>query len=149
MNSVNTLPSRWDVSAQGDTEMQETTEARFTRQVLTMAQHLKLLTHFCADARKCAGRRGFPDLIIVGKYGIVFAELKTDEGETSLEQDLWLWTLDAACGRSAVVSVALWRPCDLRNGVIEGALRALCEKPKGSVLKNGRRNYLPGLKAIA
>lgn len=121
------------------------TEDQFRPQVLKLAQDMGLLTHYCADSRKCSGRRGFPDLIIVGKYGLIFAELKTDEGETSLEQDLWLWTLNSACGRSSVASVALWRPSDLHNGVIEESFRALCEKPAANVLKAGRRNYLPGL----
>ena len=120
-------------------------EDRFRHDVLALATEMGLLTHYCGDARKCGGRRGFPDLVVVGKYGVLFAELKTDAGDTSLEQDLWLWTLNSASGRSSLVSVALWRPGDLSSGVIEATLRGLCEKPAQNTLKNGRRNHLPGL----
>jgi len=49
--------------------------------------------------------RGFPDLIIMGKGRVVFAELKSERGKTTADQDEWLTFLDAEGLESH-----LWRP---------------------------------------
>lgn len=74
---------------------------------------------------------GFPDLCLVRAGRLIFAELKTERGKTSTEQDAWLDDLDAVeaeleriyRSRPGVVSVYVWRPSDLLEGRIEAALR--------------------------
>lgn len=95
------------------------TEADLTGAVIALAEELGLLVHWCRDSRKCKGRKGLPDLIIVGRK-LLFAELKSGTGGTSGDQDLWLWHLDRA-GQMWV----LWRPADYENGTIRETLEAL------------------------
>ena len=83
---------------------------------------------------------GFPDLTRVKAGRLIFAELKTERGKTSPEQDAWLADLEAvellgrdhALGRSVtivtkpvlepLVRVYVWRPADLLDGTIARAL---------------------------
>jgi hypothetical protein len=61
---------------------------------------------------------GWPDLTIVGRGRVIFAELKAERGRTSDEQKDWLaWLFDA--GATATV----WRPSDWLDGTIESVLR--------------------------
>lgn len=96
-------------------------EAAFRAQVLDLCRRNKLLVHACRDSRYCLGHRGLPDLIIASEHGILFAELKTEVGDTDADQDLWIWTLS----RTARGMVHVWRPADLDDGTIESALRGL------------------------
>lgn len=88
---------------------------------------------------------GFPDLVLVRRGRLVFAELKrqADRYQPTPAQAAWLEDLrevedaarDHALGRSVtidrdprpdlppVVSVHLWRPLDLLDGTVEAALR--------------------------
>ena len=57
---------------------------------------------------------GFPDLVLARKHArlpfpgrIVFAELKSESGETTEDQDVWLSLLKAADAE-----VYVWRPSD-------------------------------------
>jgi len=61
--------------------------------------------------------RGFPDLVLVNpeQKRVIFAELKTEKGKLTPEQEEWLAAL-AACGQEVYV----WRP-----GVIEGIAEIL------------------------
>lgn len=95
------------------------TEADLTEAVIALAGELGLLCHWCRDSRKCKGHKGLPDLIIVGRK-LLFAELKSETGDTSGDQDLWLYKLDRA-GQMWVV----WRPADYGNGTIRETLEAL------------------------
>lgn len=52
-----------------------------------------LLWHHCPDSRRCEGTRGFPDLFIAGAGGVLPIEVKSPYGDTSAEQDRWIWTL--------------------------------------------------------
>ena len=97
-------------------------EAIFTEAVLAMARDRGLLVHHCPDSRRCTGQKGFPDLVIAGPGGILFAELKSEDGETSADQDLWGWTLSRGLGRLAHT---ILRPGDLRNGRIARELNRL------------------------
>jgi hypothetical protein len=59
-----------------------------------------------------SGDAGYPDLTLAHPTkGIIFAELKTDRGRVSVEQDLWHKFLHA--GAYVGTSVQLWRPRDL------------------------------------
>jgi hypothetical protein len=64
----------------------------------------KWVTAFTGDA-------GFPDLLLAhDTRGVLFAELKTDRGHTSPEQEKWLFTL-----RAAGAEAHLWRPRDMET----------------------------------
>lgn len=54
---------------------------------------------------------GLPDLILCRRGRLIFAELKTNTGRTSAEQDAWLGALALVAG----VEVFLWRPADLED----------------------------------
>lgn len=89
-------------------------EREFLDQVIDLARHCGWLVHHQRPARTAQGWRsaiqghkGFPDLVLVRGSYVLFVELKTDRGKTTLEQDDWLDRLRTA-GAFAVV----WRPED-------------------------------------
>lgn len=71
---------------------------------------------------------GFPDLVLAKSARVIFAELKTDSGSTTPEQDNWIRELGGSDGIQLRVMLAkhrvfVWRPCQwqeiekvLRNG---------------------------------
>lgn len=81
------------------------TEAELQAQILDLCKHMGLLVYHTYDSRR--SQPGFPDLVIVGKHGVLYRELKTDRGRVSKEQDQWLVALHAT-GADAKV----WRPRD-------------------------------------
>lgn len=97
------------------------TELELLAAVVEQCGELGLLWHHCTDSRSCHGASGFPDLVIAGRRGVIFAELKSDIGETSAEQDLWLWTL----ARTSILYQLVWRPADLETGRIRGQLELI------------------------
>src|SRR5919109_3207021 len=52
---------------------------------------------------------GFPDLVLVRKGRLIFAELKTDGGRLTAEQVAWLEELRGV----AAVETYVWRPSDI------------------------------------
>lgn len=107
------------------------TETELLHDVTRLAAAKGLLVHHCTDSRRCDGHRGFPDLVIAGPKGLIFAELKAAGGETSADQDLWLWMLheidnrcSCECERRCSLD-AVWCPADLESGRIEQALALL------------------------
>lgn len=103
------------------------TEAELLKEVMTEALGLGLLVHHCPDTRKCQGQRGLPDLIILGPGGILLAELKDRDGDTSAWQDAWLYK-----AFEAGVRQALWRPANWESGLIKKRLQELAE-PSGGI----------------
>jgi hypothetical protein len=65
---------------------------------------------------------GWPDLVIIGSH-VLYRELKTETGVLSAEQK-------RVGGRLADAGAdwAVWRPRDLRSGVIERQLRKLTHR---------------------
>jgi hypothetical protein len=61
--------------------------------------------------------RGWPDIVALRPPRCIVAELKSEKGELSPEQNLWLRTWEQIPG----VEVWLWRPSDLEK--IKGILR--------------------------
>jgi hypothetical protein len=56
------------------------------------------------------GTRGFPDYIAVRGDRVVLAEIKSERGRASEDQQTWLTALE----QSGRVEVYLWRPSDLQ-----------------------------------
>jgi hypothetical protein len=88
--------------------------------VTGMCDDLGYPWHYCRDSRHCDGK-GFPDLCIVGRHRVIFAELKPSTFDTrSPEQVTWGHALLAA-GQLYVV----WYVSDLEQGHIARALDGL------------------------
>ncbi len=62
---------------------------------------------------------GFPDLVMVGKDRIVFAEIKSEKGKPSPAQQQWIAGLEAVARASSTVRVCVWRPEDWPDRVLE------------------------------
>ncbi len=94
-------------------------EAQFQRAVMDLCAHLGLLVFHSGDSRRdsCAG---FPDLVIVGKHGVIFAELKSEKGRVRPEQIAWLTAL-----AQARATAYIWRPQDIKNNRIIESLRSI------------------------
>lgn len=93
--------------------MNETTEALFLDQVCTIARLQGWLVfhptpHRVGSAAWRTDGKGFPDLCLAHRdRGVVFAELKTDVGRLSKEQNDWGLAIDPHC------EYHIWRPNDL------------------------------------
>src|SRR5215469_3997141 len=108
------------------------TEAELRGLVTRECTRLGLLWHWCRDSRVCEGNRGLPDLVILGRGGILLAELKGPDGETSADQDKWLWHAWAAS-----IPWAIWRPSDWDKGAIQRRLANLISRLSSGTLVYG------------
>ena len=90
------------------------TEKDFQGIVVDLAKLHRWLVFHTHDSRRSAP--GFPDLTMVRRGKLIFAELKTEKGPTSIDQKRWLVELQMAHPH-----VYLWRPSDWRE--IEEVLR--------------------------
>lgn len=100
-------------------------EKQLTRAVLAMAASAGVLAHHCRDSRHCDGPPGFPDLLLLGGGGLVLAELKSDDGQTSAGQDLWAWT-----AHQAGITIPVLRPADLAADRITTLLESTRRTPR-------------------
>ena len=91
-------------------------EKQFQDRILAFCRWTGLRAYHVYDSRKSAP--GFPDLVIVGPKGVIFAELKSATGKLSEHQRDWLHDL-ARAGQKTFV----WRPSDW--GQVEKELRQL------------------------
>ena len=94
------------------------TEAQLLEQVTELAKWLGLLVYHTRDSRR--SQPGFPDLILAGRRGVIFAELKSATGQLSSHQHAWKWTL-LASGQDW----RLYQPADWESGLIYAELRAI------------------------
>lgn len=97
-------------------------EAHFQKRVTDLCTLLGLAWHHETDSRR--SHAGFPDLVIVARppaEGVVFAELKTDNGRVRPEQEWWHTKL-----RAAGVEVHVWRPADWPQ--VEARIRKLAAR---------------------
>lgn len=85
------------------------TEAEFQRQVLDVAR-IYGWSAYHPQLSKWS-ERGWPDLALVRPPRLVFAELKRENGKTTVHQDRWLGMLREVPG----VEVFLWRPSDIEK----------------------------------
>lgn len=103
------------------------TEDNLLSAVLDICRLHRVLAHHCRPAQTARGWRtpiqgdaGFVDLVIVGRGGVLFRELKSDVGRLSKEQARWTTTL-AVAGADC----ATWRPGMLRTGQIAAEIAAV------------------------
>lgn len=80
-------------------------EVEWQQKVIETCNWLNLRVYHTYDSRR--SNAGYPDLTIVGPRGVIFAELKTDKGKMSPQQEAWIGELGNA-GQQAYV----WRPSD-------------------------------------
>jgi len=66
---------------------------------------------------------GFPDLVMVRRGRLIFAELKSERGKTTHAQDTWQLALEAVREDAPNIEVYLWRPADWTSRRIEAVLR--------------------------
>jgi hypothetical protein len=86
-------------------------ESELQRKVIETCNWLGLRHYHTFDSRRSPA--GFPDLVVVGPHGVVFAELKAEKGKTSPQQDAWLSELSAAGATALLV-----RPRDFDDLVL-------------------------------
>lgn len=99
-------PPRPRVARRERVEVGAVTEKEFQGQVLALARLSGWRCYHTHDSRRSTP--GFPDLVLVRAPLVVFAELKTEEGEVRPEQRDWLDALEGCEG----VGARLWRPSD-------------------------------------
>jgi hypothetical protein len=92
-------------------------EAEFQALVLDLVRTLGLQAYHTHDSRR--SQPGFPDLVIVGRDGVLFRELKTMDGRVSVDQKYWIEIL-----RAAGADVGIWRPSSWPDPITR-ELRAL------------------------
>ena len=97
-------------------------EAELLARVVLLMDELGLAWHHCYEPRCCGGSPGWPDLTIAGSGGIVFRELKSEDGRVTLKQRQLGRRILAAGGNWGV-----WRPVNLDSGSIESVLRHLAD----------------------
>jgi len=96
-------------------------QADFLGQVFRICAEHRVLHHWCADARRCLGTRGIPDLILCGSHHVIFREVKQDSHDSpSSYQVTWLYAL-----RGAGMDTGVWHYADLDNGTVEREIGAL------------------------
>lgn len=93
-------------------------EIELTRDVIGAADRAGLQWHHCPDSRRCQGNRGFPDLVVACLNGLLMAELKSADGDTTAEQDRWGWHIAMA----PVTRYRLWNPRHWEEGIITSEL---------------------------
>jgi hypothetical protein len=82
------------------------TEKALQAAVVKYARQRRWLVYHTYDSRRSAP--GFPDLVLVRAFQVIFAELKTDKGKLTKDQDEWREALLEADQRWF-----LWRPSHL------------------------------------
>ena len=92
------------------------TERELLEDIRHLAVEHHLLLFHCRDSRGSYGA-GFPDLVISGPRGTIFAELKTNGSSLTPDQRHWGSMLQRG-GEQWYI----WRPRDLDAGVIAKAM---------------------------
>lgn len=84
------------------------------------AAELGVLAMIIPDSRKIKIGKGYVDVTLAGRRGVIFAEVKTAGDSMRPEQTTWRWQLLASGQRWR-----LWRPGDWTTGVIEADLKEI------------------------
>jgi hypothetical protein len=103
------------------------TEAELQAEVVAECDRLGLPV-FYVRRSEAMSRRGWPDLVIIGRRRVVFRELKVNGGALTSEQASVGWKLRAARG-----DWKWWEPQHWHRGEIQAELAELAEpaKPPG------------------
>lgn len=91
-------------------------EKALLEQVREAARVLGLRCYHTHDSRR--SEPGFPDVVLVGRHGVLWRELKTHTGRLTRDQQDWIDRLHIA-GQDA----AVWRPSDLITGRVLDQMR--------------------------
>jgi hypothetical protein len=94
------------------------TEAGFQSAVIDAATTFGWLVHHQRPGRnsdgswrsQIQGDAGFPDLVLTRDGIVIFAELKSEKGRVSGDQQAWIHALGLVSVRAPEVSVHVWRP---------------------------------------
>lgn len=89
-------------------------EKEFQQRVVDYARTLNWAAYHTHDSRR--SEPGFPDLVLVRGPRLVFAELKTEIGSTTADQERWL---DALCKVEGRPEVFVWRPSEWESEIME------------------------------
>jgi hypothetical protein len=95
------------------------TEAQLLAEACAIADRLKVRWAHFPDSRRQHGLPGVPDLIILGRGGVLWRECKSQWASLRSDQVTWKYALVAGGA-----DWAIWRPADLASGLIEAELRA-------------------------
>lgn len=98
------------------------TEAELQAAIIARLDRFRLFYHHCTHPELCQGDPGFPDLVIAGRSGHTFAELKSSHGQPSPAQRAWLGVLNTANIPRYPRAGQLWRPGDLADGGLVDAV---------------------------
>lgn len=85
------------------------TEREFQQRVTDLATLHGWRWYHTHDSRRSPS--GFPDLVLVRPNRLIFAELKSNTGRTTPQQEAWLAALRQV-SHSTNVAAYLWRPAD-------------------------------------
>lgn len=107
------------------------TEAQLQSAIIDTARLLGWRVAHFRPAKTAKGYRtaveadgaGFPDLVLVRAGHLIFAELKSKTGVTSMLQREWLEDLLTVSVGLSRVQIYTWRPADWTAGYVELALR--------------------------
>lgn len=86
------------------------TEKDWQRTVVDTAEAFGWRVYHTFDSRRSAS--GFPDLVMVRRGRLIFAELKSARGRISMEQCVWMMALQTVAHNAEVVEAHVWRPRD-------------------------------------
>ena len=92
-------------------------ETQFQQAVTDLADWLHIWWWHDEDPRR--NKAGFPDLLLVGRRGVLWRELKTETGTVRKAQQ----ELGDLLSRSQ--DWAIWRPADLASGRVKAELEAI------------------------
>ena len=97
-------------------------EGDFLAQVVEVAQRYGWLVAHHPDSRKLQGDPGLPDLVLARGGWVIFAELKSERGRVSDDQQRWLDAIgpdiEAECADATSHAAYVWRPADLEGDVL-------------------------------
>lgn len=96
-------------------------EREFQAAVIELATACGWRHYHTHDSRHSAA--GFPDLVLVRRGVLIFAELKAENGKVTPEQQAWIDALDQVDADEGKMWALVWRPSDWP--AIEAALTML------------------------
>ena len=96
------LVNGWNTGGNTKTQM-PITERQFANQIIDLCKLFGWLYY-----RAWISPSGYPDIILVRPPRVILVELKTEKGQPTESQWIWLYTLQHCPG----VECYLWRPSD-------------------------------------